>query len=221
MATLAISSFGVQLRVGDGTPLAALTITDATNATPIIVETSTAHGVTDVSHADVAGVAGNTGANGSWVVEAVDATHLKLRGSVGNAAYTSGGTLTLDSTYAVLAELTDLQDLGGTAQLVNVTAHDAGIPWGSQIPTFLDTGNMRASVNHVPANAGQTDLWNTLVSRVRRPFMIVLPNGTGAVRTVWWLTASVTGWREGMPVNGALTAQIDLQGAGDLVLANT
>jgi hypothetical protein len=146
MATQAYSAYGTQLRVGDGTPLAALTITGATNATPIVVTTSTNHGVTDVSYAIVAGVGGNTAANGSWVVERVSNTTLTLRNSVGNGAYTSGGTLTLQSTFASIAELTNVQDAGSRTDLVQVDAHD-GNGYSSEIPTLKRTNQIRLDTN--------------------------------------------------------------------------
>jgi hypothetical protein len=224
MPTQAISAFGVELRLGDGVAHAPLALSAATNATPIVITTTAPHGVTDVSYGTVAGVVGNTAANGSWVVERTSATQLKLRGSVGNGGYVSGGTLTINSSYTAVAEITDIADLGATAQLVNVTAHDAASAWGSQIPTFLSTGNMRVTINHVPGDPTHdetTGIWNLFVNRTRRPIMIVLPGTPAAARTVWCMTASVTGWNENMPVNAALTAQIGIEGAGDLVLAVT
>lgn len=69
-------------------------ISGATNATPIVLTTSAAHGLAVGDRVYVADVGGNTGANGSWVVETVGSTtSATLRGSVGNAAYTSGGTV--------------------------------------------------------------------------------------------------------------------------------
>lgn len=219
MPTAAISAFGVQLRIGNGTPLTPLTITDATNATPIVIATSGAHGIVDVSHGTVAGVVGNTAANGTWIVSRVDATHLTLRTSVGNGAYVSGGTLTLDSTYTPVAEITKIDDLGATAQTVDVTAHDAASAWSSKISTFLDVGNMRVSLNFVPTHAthdATTGLYKLLHDRIRRPLMVVLPD---AGKKTWFMTGIVTGWDGSHPVNGALTAQVSILSAGDLVLA--
>lgn len=223
MPTLAISAYGSQLRLGDGVLLAPLVINAATNATPILITTTVPHGVVDVSYGVVTGVTGNLGANGSWVVERVSATQLKLRGSVGTGAYISGGTLTLNSTYAPIAEITNIEDLGATATIVDVTSHDSDL-WGSKIPTFLQTGQIRISLNHVPADPGHNDttgLQYLLANRLIRPFMVVLPNGSGAVRTTLYFTAFVTGWREALPVGGAMTAQVTLDGAGDMILART
>jgi hypothetical protein len=80
-------------QAGDAVSPASLTITAASNATPIVV-TSTAHGLTTGDPVTVASVGGNTAANGDWVVTRVDANSFSLDGSVGNGAYTSGGTAT-------------------------------------------------------------------------------------------------------------------------------
>jgi prepilin-type N-terminal cleavage/methylation domain-containing protein len=65
-------------------------ITNATFATPIVI-TSAAHGLMDGDRVDIAGVVGNTAANGIWTVQVVDLNRFQLQGSVGNSAYTSGG----------------------------------------------------------------------------------------------------------------------------------
>lgn len=71
----------------------AQTITGATNATPIVV-TVAGHGyvVGDVVY--ITGGLGNTAMNGRWFVSAVTTNTFTLLGSVGNGAWTSGGTVT-------------------------------------------------------------------------------------------------------------------------------
>lgn len=69
------------------------TISAATNATPIVVTTSAAHGFVNGDRVYVSGAAGNTAANGSWVVDNKTSTTFELLGSAGNGAYTSGGTV--------------------------------------------------------------------------------------------------------------------------------
>jgi len=69
-------------------------ISGATNATPIVI-TSAGHGLSTGNRVHVsAGVAGNTAARGLWTVTVVDADTFSLNNSVGNAAYTSGGSWT-------------------------------------------------------------------------------------------------------------------------------
>jgi photosystem II stability/assembly factor-like uncharacterized protein len=69
------------------------TVTAASNASPIQVTAAT-HGLSTGDWVIVDGVAGNTAANGLWQVTKVDTNNVTLDGSSGNAAYTSGGTIT-------------------------------------------------------------------------------------------------------------------------------
>lgn len=69
---------------------ATVAITGATNATPIKI-TAAGHGFKTGQKTAIAGVAGNTAANGVWLVTLVDKDNFTLNGSVGSGAYTSGG----------------------------------------------------------------------------------------------------------------------------------
>jgi hypothetical protein len=77
------------------------TVTAATNATPIAITTSAAHNLSTGNQVCVDGVAGNLNANGYWVVTVTGSTTFTLNGSVGSAAYTSGGTVYLVPSTAV------------------------------------------------------------------------------------------------------------------------
>lgn len=68
----------------------ATAITDATNASPVVV-TSASHGLSSGDKVLVSGVTGNTAANGMWELSAADTDTATLYGSTGNAAYVSGG----------------------------------------------------------------------------------------------------------------------------------
>ncbi|MBV9028051.1 MAG: hypothetical protein JO311_05500 [Candidatus Eremiobacteraeota bacterium] len=83
---------GGQLYFTTPAPSARL-VTNATNATPIVVTTAAAHGMATGQRVMVAGVSGNTGANGTWVIGTTTSTTLQLTGSAGTGAYTSGGAL--------------------------------------------------------------------------------------------------------------------------------
>lgn len=71
---------------------AAKTITGATNATPIVITTSTNHGYVTNDSVRIFGVTGNTAANATWHITYISDTTFSLDGSVGNGAYVSGGT---------------------------------------------------------------------------------------------------------------------------------
>jgi hypothetical protein len=66
-------------------------ITGATNAAPIVL-TIASHGYVTGDQVLVAGVLGNTAANGDWTITVLTANTFSLNGSIGNGAYTSGGT---------------------------------------------------------------------------------------------------------------------------------
>lgn len=63
-----------------------------TNASPIVVTTGV-HGLATGASVTISGVGGNTAANGSWPITVLSTTTFSLDGSVGNGAYTSGGTI--------------------------------------------------------------------------------------------------------------------------------
>jgi hypothetical protein len=72
---------------------APLTVTAATNASPIAITTSAAHGLASGQFVRVASVGGNTAANGEWIITVTSGTAFTLTGTTGNGAYTSGGTV--------------------------------------------------------------------------------------------------------------------------------
>lgn len=69
-----------------------LTIAGATNATPIVVTTTTPHLLTRDATVYISGVTGNTAANDFWTITPIDASSFSLQGSVGNGDYVNGGT---------------------------------------------------------------------------------------------------------------------------------
>lgn len=73
-----------------GSAVQGLLISGATNATPIVLTLAALHGLKNGDRIAVAGITGNTGANGEWTVASVGATAATLVGSVGNGTY--GGT---------------------------------------------------------------------------------------------------------------------------------
>ncbi len=75
-------------------------ITNASNNSPIVI-TSVGHGLTTGARVTIAGVTGNTAANGTWVVTRVDADTFSLNGSTGNGGYISGGSWHVTGAYAV------------------------------------------------------------------------------------------------------------------------
>lgn len=81
-------------------------ITNATNASPIVV-TSSGHGLTTGARVTITGVGGNTAANGTFVVTVLDGNTFSLDGSTGNGAYTSGGTWNVTGAYKASVDATE------------------------------------------------------------------------------------------------------------------
>lgn len=76
-------------------PGIALVVSDATNTSPIEITTSVAYVIATGSQVSIAGVGGNTAANGTWTVTWIGGSTFSLVGSTGNGAYTSGGAVTI------------------------------------------------------------------------------------------------------------------------------
>lgn len=77
----------------DFDPTTALAIASSTDATPIVIDTATAHGLTGSGHqVAILGHLTNTNANGGWTVGVVDATHLTLIGSTATGGGAGGAT---------------------------------------------------------------------------------------------------------------------------------
>src|SRR5262249_17987890 len=67
-------------------------ITEGTNAAPILITTSPAHVFVHDQRVVIFGAGGNTAANGTWIIAKRNATDFSLINSMGNGDYTSGGT---------------------------------------------------------------------------------------------------------------------------------
>lgn len=72
-------------------------VTNATNASPIVITTSSPHRFSTGNSVRISGVGGNTAANGDWTITVTSSTQFSLSGSSGNGAYTSGGSARLVS----------------------------------------------------------------------------------------------------------------------------
>jgi hypothetical protein len=137
---------------------------------------------------------------------------------VGNGTYTSGGTLTKVGTFASIAELTNVQDAGSRVDMIDVSSHD-GSGYSSEIASLKRTNAMRLSINLVPdapTHDETTGLLSLYNSGAARDWLLVLPPypGTG-VKATGHLHGVVSYYTLPLPVNGAVTAEMELafQGA--------
>src|SRR5690348_3284911 len=113
-------------------------VSDATNASPIVVTTTAAHLMATGDRVRVSGVTGNTAANGDFTITVLTSTTFSLDGSTGNGAYVSGGTA-VDRSLTPQFQLPGdgdnldaasvngaLEDLADRTQFLNAAVQDVG-----------------------------------------------------------------------------------------------
>ena len=88
-----ITDMGEPSELWERPSVSTLTITGVTNATPMVVTTSTAHGLADGSPVEIYGVVGPVGINQQWRITSTGSTTFSLNGSIAGGAYSSGGTV--------------------------------------------------------------------------------------------------------------------------------
>lgn len=79
---------------------ASLTVSTASNTTPVVITTTAAHNLATDDVVTIASVGGTTAANGTWRITVLTTTTFSIKSIagvavIGNGAYTSGGTVVL------------------------------------------------------------------------------------------------------------------------------
>lgn len=114
-------------------------VSAATNAAPIAITTNAAHGLATGNVVSIAGVEGNIAANGTWTITVTGGSSFTLNSSVGNGAYTSGGTV-----YSVPS--TALARPGVAWGSVGAKWGDTNRSWGLDIP-YIELQSLRSIVS--------------------------------------------------------------------------
>lgn len=113
------------------------TITGATNANPIVI-TCADHGLSTGTVVTITGVAGNTNANGTFVVTRINANTFSIP-VAGNGAYTSGGTWNVAGLYHVNLAATGANGfVAGATYTLLATALVSAANW-ADLSTFTVT----------------------------------------------------------------------------------
>ena len=117
-----------------------LTITGASDGTPIAVDTATPHGLQTGEQVTISGVLGNTAANGTFTVTVTGPASFTLDGSAGNGTWTSGGTVSQPAlAFALNASVDDVLAL---ASALGATA--PGLTPGSRPGSLADMAMLAA-----------------------------------------------------------------------------
>lgn len=86
---LSMVTYNSEVYIAAGDASTVRSVSGATNATPIVITTSTNHGYITGDSVTITGVEGNTAANGTWTITKVDDNEFSLNGSIGNGAYSA------------------------------------------------------------------------------------------------------------------------------------
>jgi len=141
-------------------------ITGATNAAPIVI-TANAHGYVTGQTVQIAGVGGNTAANGTWIITNTGTNTFSLNNSTGNAAYTSGGI----ASGVLFFKFTSFNKFGLMEQsLANATAY-----------AFAFNG-LFGNLGDPPANNATVD---SVFVGPNDNIRVYGPSGVGTPYTIW------------------------------------
>jgi len=110
-----------------GSAVAGILVSGSTNATPIVITLAAGHGLKNGDRLALAGITGNTNANGEWTLASVGTTTATLVGSVGNGAH--GGTvraaIVLDTTPTMRNHSAALHTFGNMVGTVDIEAYES------------------------------------------------------------------------------------------------
>jgi hypothetical protein len=144
---------------------ACITVTGSTNATPIVVTLGDGHGLADGSRLAIAGITGNTAANGEWTLKFTAENTAQLVGSAGNGVH--GGTpraaVICDTTPFGKGHSAVLSLSGNLVGTVAIEAYDsyadfaAGTNGGgtavAPVPSPSDVTNTTGNTSTTPASS--------------------------------------------------------------------
>lgn len=116
-----------------------LAVTNATNASPIVITTSSTASMATGQQVGISGVQGNTAANGIWTITVLSSTTFSLTGSTGNGTYVaSTGIIGTDSANGSISWA---EKYGGAAASVSSVTNGVATLTGL-------TGMTASSVGH-------------------------------------------------------------------------
>lgn len=144
-----------------GSAVAGIVVSGSTNATPIVITLAAGHGLKNGDRLALAGITGNTNANGEWTLTSVGATTATLNGSVGNG--THGGTVRaaviFDTTPMMRNHSGSIWLAGNAVATLDIEAYESYADFaagantaGAQAPALTPSiGTNSAGSNSTPA----------------------------------------------------------------------
>ena len=104
----------------------AYNVADATNATPIVIKTSSPHTYATGAIVRVVGVEGNEAANGVFTITVIDGSHFSLNGSVGSGVFDGVDGVVEPAPFGLVIDST-VPVMGGLSDYLSVLAAERGI----------------------------------------------------------------------------------------------
>jgi hypothetical protein len=120
----------------------AISITGASNTSPITVTTASPNALVSGAQVGISGVEGNSSANGIFIITVVSPTSFTLNGSTGKGDWTSGGTVGF---MALPADPFPITGASNTSPITVTTASPNPLLSGAQIALSGVQGNTNAN----------------------------------------------------------------------------
>lgn len=140
-------------------PVAA--VSGATNASPIVINTSTPHGLSTGQVTTISGVTGNVAANGTWPIIFISTTSFSLTGSIGNGTYSAGtGTVYIPNDMSSLI-WDEASNVWRLATIIKNNPGDSvtlGVSQSLKVNNFILDGYLAIGLD--PADTGAIRLSN-------------------------------------------------------------
>lgn len=184
-----------------GSAVDMILISGATNATPIVITVAANSGLKTGDRLAIAGITGNTAANGEWTLEAVTATTFKLLGSVGNGTY--GGSpraaQIFDQTPLMDGHSAVLKMAGSGACTVTLTAFESYAEFAANDNSLL--GFVQAPVvSSAVQGVTNTNATSASSSTKATSALVIAATNAGSeyeIKLPKYLHASVTAYTSG------------------------
>lgn len=172
-------------------PVEPLSVNGATNASPIVITTTAAHGLTTGDFVYIDGVGGNTGANGYFSVTVLTSSTFSLDSSTGTGAYTSGGRVGTDNRISRC-----VYSGGNTNGTFSSSwrATPLGTSWGTGCLTMNQT-DFDSNDQQLQLLASAAAPWRDGRYTITEPYVYapITSGGTKYIQFQLWNTALISG----------------------------
>lgn len=172
-------------------PVEPLSVLSATNATPIVVTTTTTHGLSSGDFVFIDGVTGNTAANGHFSITVVSPTSFSLDGSVGSGAYVSGGLVGTDDRVSRC-----IYSIGNNNGVFSSSWRFSPLGAGfGTMQVLINEVNFSGNSDQIQLLASSAAPWRATRYSITEPYVYVplINGGTKYVQFQLWNAALVSG----------------------------